>query len=387
MSKVPKYHPTLRRIPSRNHTKGPPTMHRLVWPAIGWLAVAACRPEEQATTERPLTRVEVEPVRLGTITDRIAMHAEILPAYGTRLATGSGGKVDAVFVDEGSEVTKGQLLARISADLAAAQLKQAESALKAARAAAFRTERLATKGLSSAAANDRAQTAVAQAEAAVEMARVRHKDSVVRAPHAGTIAKRYIVAGEQAMAGSRLFDIIDISTIDAVAQLPERDLPAITPGQETPLRADAYPGETFSGTVHRIGVVADRMSRTFDLIIRVPNPDKKLRPGMLARLDVTRRVLTDVTVVRRDAVVEGAADQAVFLVRDGRAVRTPIELGPTEDNRVAVLSGLHVGDRVIVLGQRTLIDGEAVDVVEANTVEPTPIAGSAASVTTGGATR
>lgn len=387
MRHLTKTNASLKRSSKRKRSKGTPSMHRLHWPTIGLLAVTACASDDVTTTERPITRVDVETVRLGTITDRIAMHAEIQPILGTRLATGSGGKVDAVFVGEGAEVKKGQLLARISADLAAAQLKQAESALKAARAGAERTGRLAAKGLSSTAASDRAQTLLAQAEAAAEMARVHLKDAVVRAPHGGTIAKRYIVPGEQTMAGARLFDIMDISIVDAVAQLPERDVPSIIVGQATPLRADAYPGETFNGTVHRVGVVADRMSRTFDLIVRVPNPDKKLRPGMLARLDVTRRVLTDIPVVRRDAVVEGAKHQAVFLVRGNKAIRTQVELGPTEGNRVAILSGLSAGDKIVVLGQRTLIDGETVEPLEAEADQPQSVAGSSHGAASGGSNR
>lgn len=354
--------------------------------ALALLPLACNGNEEVAVHERPVTRVEAEPVALGTVSERIQLHAEVRPIEETRLAAGSGGKVDQVNVDDGDSVVKGQILARVAADLAAAQLKQAETHLAATRAASGRTAQLSARGLASAAERDRAAAALAQAEAAVEMARVRLTDAVVRAPHAGRIAKRYISRGEHAFPGAPLFDLVDLSTVEAVAQLPERDAPLIEEGRDATLTADAWPGETFAGTVHRLGVVADKHSRTFELVIRIANPDGRLRPGMLARVQLVRREISDVPVVRGDAVVEGAEDRAVFVVRDDRAVRTPVTLGATDGESVALLDGVHAGDTVVVVGQRTLVDGEHVRVVE-RALEPAAMAGTPAAASSLGSSR
>ena len=354
--------------------------------ALAALPIACAGSDEIAPPERPLTRVEVEPVTIGTVSDRIVLHAEIRPIEQTRLAAGTGGKVDAVYVDDGDRVAKGQILARVAADLAAAQLKQAQTQLAASQASSQRTERLSAKGLASAAERDRAAAALAQAEAAVELGRVRLADAVVRAPHAGSVAKRYVARGEHAFPGAPLFDVVDVSTVEAVAQLPERDAPHIQEGRATTLTADAWPDETFNGTVHHVGIVADEHSRSFDLVIRIANDNGNLRPGMLARVQLVRREVADVPIVRGDAVVEGANDRGVFVVRDGHAVRTPVTLGATDGETVAVLAGIRAGDAVVVVGQRTLIDGEQVRVVERED-RPVPMAGSPAGPSAVGGSR
>jgi membrane fusion protein (multidrug efflux system) len=354
--------------------------------AMAVLFLACSGSGEAVPRERPVTCVEVEPVALGNISDRIELPAEVRPIEETRLAAGTGGKVDAVYVDVGDSVAKGQILGRVAADLAAAQLKQAETQLAATRASSERTAQLSAKGLASAAERDRAAAALAQAEAAVEMSRVRLADAVVRAPHAGKVAKRYISRGEHAVPGAPLFDVVDISTVEAVAQLPERDAPRIEAGRTATLTADAWPGETFTGTVHHLGVVADKHSRTFELVIRVANQDGGLRPGMLARVRLVRQQLSGVPVVRGDAVVEGADNRAVFVVRDGRAVRTPVTLGAMDGDSVAVLEGVRPGDAVVVVGQRTLTNGEQVRIVDPDR-EPVPMAGSPAAPSSLGGSR
>jgi len=344
--------------------------------------ISACTKAKVKPAERPLTRVEIESVRLGDITDTLTLNAEIRPAHSTQLAAGSGGKIGAMLVEEGDHVPQGKLLARVAAGLASARLAQATAARESASNHLRRVEHLSSRDLASSATIEQARANLAQAEAAYAMAKVRSDDALVRAPHAGVIAKRYRSAGEHAAPGSPLFDLVDISAVDAVAQVPERDAPLITIGQQTQLTADAWPDQAFQGIITRIGIVASLHSRTFDLVIRIDNPDEKLRPGMLTRVSLVRSALHNVPVVRRDAIVEGAqtgADetaQAVFVEQGGKVVLVPVSLGPIENNRVAITDGIAAGAHVVVVGQRTLSSGEAVVVARDHSASA-PLAESA----------
>lgn len=323
----------------------------------------SCREAEtKPPPERPRTPVETERVQLATLVDRLRLHAEVHPVAETHLSSGSGGKVDAVLVDDSSRVSRGQLLARIGADLAEAQLKQAEASEKAAQSSHARAKRLAAQNLTSSAALERAETALAQSQAALELARVRHSDALVRAPHAGVVAKRHVSLGEQAFPGAPLFDLVDLSEVDLVVQIAERDAPLIEVGSSARATIDAMPDEVFEGRVHRIGTVAHTHSRTFDVEVRVANRERKLKPGMLARVELVRRTLENVAVIRRDAVVEGLHGPGVYVAVDGKAKQVPVRLGPVENERVAVLEGLSPEDEIVVVGQRSLVDGEPIRV-------------------------
>lgn len=334
--------------------------------------LSACKSEPPAPAETVATPVEAQEATLGTVVDRIRIHAEIRAAEHSKLASGSGGKVDAVLVREGDQVRPGQLLVKVAGALASAQLHQAEAQSEAARAQLQRVKALAEKNMASAASLEQAQTALAQAEAATEMARARYNDAMVRAPHAGIVAKVHISKGEQALPGATLVEVVDMSTVEVLAQIPERDVAFFEAGREATLTVDAYPGEVFKGEVRTVSVMANPYSRTFELEVVVNNPHGRLRQGMMARMEVVRQVVENVLVVRRDAVVEGLHERVVFLVENGLAKAAPVTLGPTDGTHVVITSGVQPGDKVVVLGQRSLVTGQPVRVVDKHGITQAP---------------
>lgn len=339
--------------------------------------LAACSaPEapEAPTTERPAKRVRVESVEAASLNDVLVLPATIEARESTTLATGRPGRVDGISADTGDRVRKGQAIVRINAASAYAELKQAKAAYDSSKAAFERTEKLLSRKLSTDAAVEVARANFAQTEAALELARANVEYAVLRAPHAGFISARNVAVGEYASPGTALVDIVDIDTVKVVVKVPERDIDAIQLGATAEFQVDALAPETFSGVVERVGVVADRAARTFDVELRAQNPEKRLKPGMLARVRLPRRSLSGVPVVRRDAVVEDLEGPTVFLARNGKAERVRVELGPVEGDKVAIDAGLNVGDPLIVIGQRMLVNGDPVKAVGGGEAEEPSVA-------------
>lgn len=165
-----------------------------------------------------------------------------------------------------------------------------------------------------------------------------------------------------------------------VAPAPASDVPYLEEGTPVEIIVDALPGETFQGRIVRLGAELDPDSRTLDVEAEIANPDGRLRPGMLARMEVPRRTLQGALLVPLEALVDLGEERALFVVEDGVARRRIVELGPVLGERVVVLSGLAPGEAVIVEGEQRVAEGQPVEEAEETGVAP---AGGDAAATTG----
>jgi multidrug efflux pump subunit AcrA (membrane-fusion protein) len=124
----------------------------------------------------------------------------------------------------------------------------------------------------------------------------------------------------------------------------------------------------FSAAIRYVGATVDPQSRTFPIEVVMPNPRGVVKPEMVSNLAVARRELDSAVVVPRDALVRVEDGYAVFVAvdREGATVAEarPVRLGPSQRDMVVVESGLRPGDRLIVVGQKTVADGDRVNVVE-----------------------
>jgi membrane fusion protein (multidrug efflux system) len=125
----------------------------------------------------------------------------------------------------------------------------------------------------------------------------------------------------------------------------------------------AFPERAFEGVIWKIIPDAQLESRSFPVWVRLPNPDFTLKPGMSARVSFVRS-LEGVVLVPKDAVLEDADGSFVFVVREDRAERRDIELGPAVESAWSVRSGLSADDLVVVTGNEDLAPGGAVQIVE-----------------------
>ena len=121
-------------------------------------------------------------------------------------------------------------------------------------------------------------------------------------------------------------------------------------------------GETFVGTLERIGLEANTLNRTFPLEIHLDNADSRLRSGMRATALLPRLTFERAIVLPRDAILQSLRGAEVFVNEDDVTRSRAIELGPSKGLFVVISSGLAEGEEVIVRGHRTLVQGEPIEV-------------------------
>ena len=201
-----------------------------------------------------------------------------------------------------------------------------------------------------------AEASMRRAMASLELAQQRLDESTIKAPINGTIAQRFMDKGDMASTNRPLVSIVDLEVMKVTAKVPERDIGSIKIGQRAFVKPDAYPGQVFNGTVTNISPIIDRASQTCDIEIEVPNPDQILKSGMFARIDLTVSESKFAPVIPSDAIIKEGNESFVYIAENGKAIKKIIETGISDGIMTEIISGIKVGDQLIIAGQSNLKD-------------------------------
>lgn len=306
------------------------------------------------------------------------------------VASKATGRLMALYVGPGDRVKSGQVIAKIeSADVAArlaqaqanvaaakAALTQAKAAAEEARLEHDRKRRLLDAQLISTAEFDvvearhtRAQAGIASAEAeiaavqaAVRSAEVEVDSTVIRAPFDGTVLTKNADVGEivapfgsSATSRAAVVRIADMNSLLVEADVSERNLDQVTLGGPCEITLDAFPQTRYRGIVDTIVPTADRAKATVLTKVRFTDKDERVLPEMSAKVAFLSAPSPDAETsggtrigVPQKAILSREGRSTVFVVRDGRAVETPVEAGAPTNGFVEVRGSLAAGDRVIL---------------------------------------
>jgi RND family efflux transporter MFP subunit len=307
-----------------------------------------------------------------------------------------GGRLTAVYFEEGDGVRQGQLLAEIDTtgyqlayNQAAAALAVSEAGLGRAKVAVehaasekTRADNLmksggitqkdhaaAVTGEKDAAAQVTfAEAQLAQGKAALAVAEKSLRDCKVTAPADGQVQRRNFDKGTLIAVGAPLYTLVDNSRLELECVVPSYRMATVRPQQKATFRTPTWGERVFDGIVTSINPVVDADSRSVKVLLRIANPAGELRSGMYARGDIRTEVVSDALVIARDALIpekEGVA-AAVYVVRDGKAWRVEVGLGDTQGGRARVLKGLNEGDMVITEIGPSIKEGSFVKLTTGN---------------------
>lgn len=179
----------------------------------------------------------------------------------------------------------------------------------------------------------------------------------LEAPIAGTIAKVDIAQGQPISPDQSLIEIVDLSQVEAAARVPEHLAGKLAKEQHARIRISAYPDKVFEAQLNHLGAYADETAGTVEAAFHVPNPDKLLRPGMRAEFSIVTSKRDAVLSIPRSALQGDAGEKYVFIADyelENAFVKTPVQIGAQNDERVEILSGLLPGDQVVTKGAYAL---------------------------------
>ena len=267
-----------------------------------------------------------------------------------------------VYLDapEGREVPAGHLLARLDPAEAQASLQVAEARAENARIAHERAEQLVKDGVTPQQTLDDAIAMQRTAAGLLAEARTALGKTEVRAPFAGQLGIQHPRLGTRVAAGEAIVQLTQLDPLELTFTVPEESASQVRVGQGIAGRVGRC-GQRFEGTVQAVDPVVDWQSRTLQVLARVRNPDRALRPGMSARLGLKVGERKNALSVPQEALVRQGTQYIVWkLDAQNVAQPAPVQVGSFFLDSAEIVGGLQEGETVVVAGHQKLRPGAPV---------------------------
>lgn len=371
-------------------------------------------PKRRGTPSMPL--VEVAQVTQTLVEEKISRAGDIMPRSQVTIFSKVQGWVDKINVREGDLVKAGDILVTLDSREAQAAVAQAQANLEAAKARlrlvrataqeAVQTQIQQTKAnLELAEAElkraqelyDRnfiarqqldeartkynvaksaydlalnnlqqktweneialAEAQVRQAKATLELTQAQLANLTITSPLHGGVTKRHVDPGTMVKDTTPILTIMDLAEVKMVVNVTEKEFVRLKKGQPVKVFIAPFPEKVFPGRIEIITPALELQSRTAEIQIAIPNPGYILKPGMFGRVEIVLRSQPKALVIPVQAVFTQEDKDFVYVVKDGKAYRRPIQKGLVKDTLVEVVQGLTWGELVVISGQSLLREG------------------------------
>lgn len=339
-------------------------------------AAAACGSAEAGDTETQaasteftrVVNVEVLPLEPQRFVEEIRLTSVAVADQDVMLSSEESGVIRTLHVERGARVAAGDPIAKIDDRVLAAQVEQARAQASLAQQTWDRRKRLWEEDqVGSELAYLEARYAAEQAAANLRALEERLARTTIRAPFAGVIDERVVEVGSMVSPGDPIARVVSLDPVKVRAGVPERYATDVRVGEEAVLSFPALDGKVYEAPIRFVGSTIDPQSRTFAIEVLVPNTGGLIKPQMVADMAITRRNVEEALVAPQDALVRVEDGYVVFVAAERNGVEVaevrPVVLGPARRDLVVLVSGVEQGERLIVVGQKSVADGDRIDIV------------------------
>jgi membrane fusion protein (multidrug efflux system) len=332
-------------------------------------------------TPPPVT-VTAEAARTDKWIERISSIGTLIASQGVEVTSQVAGIVTEVSIESGIEVEQDTRLVQLDTSVEVADLASATAIEREAGVAYDRQADLMQKRVTSEANLDTARAKRETAQAAVKRIQAVIAQKRIVSPFAGRLGIRKVEKGQYVSAGMPLVSLQALNPIRVDFPMPEQQIGKLRVGQPIELTVDAFANQVFGGEIQSLDARVAQDTRT--LLVRglLPNPERKLLPGMFANVTVLVGDATDVVTVPRTAVTYSLYGDSVYIVKpappkDGKLAsagasdepppepalvveRRYVRTGQVREDRVAIIFGLAKGEEVVTTGQLKLNPGASI---------------------------
>ena len=338
-------------------------MKRFVLLAVMLLAACTENSEGEGAGKDPkqapkvtATRVEAATIQTTSAAIQLVRPGEVEPVKEANVAASLGGFVEKMELETGDTVKKGQVIAKVDSRLHGANRKLAKVEVEDAKRELARLQSL--KGAVTKVRVDGAKTRLERARAQYDIAQIQSSRTIIKSPFAGVVADVNTEKGEVAPPGAVIARIVQLDPAVINVAVADRDVGSLEVGGTASITTGAS-ATPIEGTIARIDPTANTKTRAFSVEVEVPNPENQFRPGMIATVEFRDTVASDKIILPQEYLVTRLDENGVFVVDDESVARwRPVELGAVVRDQVVIEAGLAAGDNVVVLGHRSLAEGD-----------------------------
>jgi len=360
----------------------------VIVPALVWAVLPPRKESTPPRTEKPVNVVTERLEPRETLRDTITVNGVVHPNRIVDVAAEISGRIETFAgledtlpapgeptpaaeeirgkrLDEGDTIEAGRPLLYINTDLIKADYDSAKAKYVYDRKEFERTADARRRGVATPTEYDQAESDLAMSKAAFDSAAARLRRAAILAPVSGVVDRLPVDAGEYVVPGTVVAEIVDLDTVKVLVHAAEKDVNYLHIGDEAVVRVDSLDGKQVTGQISYISEQADEQTRTTPVEITIDNPPdaqgkRQLRSGQIVKVELTRRVLTDVIMIPQAAVIPTEEGYLTYVVNSGQAKQRKVELGLIQGHRVQVLSGLEAGEKLIVQGHQYVGPGQKV---------------------------
>ena len=341
-----------------------------------FLTAVACQKKDTKAHEEKVFNVQIQDVVKKPLKPFIESIGTLNPFEEVTVSAEIEGVMRSVKVEEGSQISKGMLLAAIDDSDYTLEVKRAEAALRQAEATlentklefkrkdALHKEELVTKQQYDDVTTrlSLAEAEVERAKASLSLARLKLSKTKIASPIACVIKEKRVSAGDFVKNGTPLFVIIQPNPLKLRFTVPEKDVGRIRINQEVMLKVDGFAETDFKGKVNIVFPNVEEKTRTLQVEALVPNNNGLLKPGLFAKVTLYTAGERDTIVVPVTALLYEAEKVRVFITEGDRAKERVVKLGSKYGEFMEIVEGVHAGEKVVFMGQQNLSDGAKVSV-------------------------
>jgi RND family efflux transporter MFP subunit len=339
-------------------------------------AGVGCKKQEQKAIKEKAINVRVWTAETRSLRPFVESIGTLNPYEVVNVSSELDGILQSIEVDEGSSVTRNQLIAvikdtdyRLASEQAGAVLRQAEAALANAvqehqrKQALYREELVTKQQFDDVVARLAvAQGDVARAKAGIEMAMEKLTKVKIFAPMAGSVKEKKVTAGDYIRNGTFLVSIIRTDLLKLNFSVTEKDVGNIRTDQDVLFTVDAYPGREFRGRVKTIYPNLEEKTRSLQVEAVVANADGRLKPGLFCRVTLYTGPARNTVVVPINALLYDNSTTKLFVVEGDRAKERKVKIGRKYGEFVEIVEGTKDKEIIVTVGQNNLMEGVLVNV-------------------------
>lgn len=336
---------------------------------VGWVLSNNKKKNEEKTSivaqANSSVAVRISKVKKDSLQLDYTANGNFVPSQQLGFSAENSGRVVKVLVDEGAYVRRGQTLAIINTDQLSVDLESANAAYQNALKDKQRYENAFKTGGVTQQQLDQAVLALSNAEAKLAQSRIRVSDANVKASIDGIVNKRYIEPGAVVSPGTKMFELVNISTLKLQVNVNEQQVAMLNTGDNVKIIASVIPDREFAGKIKFIAAKADE-ALNFPVEIEViDNNKQQIKAGMYGTAIFNFPTQPNAVLIPRSAFIGSVNSNQVFIMKtDSTAVIQKVIAGRVLGDKVEIVSGLQEGESVITSGQINLSEGTKVSVVE-----------------------